>query len=62
VFSFNIQGHPFKDFDVWVKAGGARRAYVESVPVEVTNGRLKITFTSNLENPQICGLEILPAP
>ncbi len=23
VFSFNVQGHEFKDFDVWVKAGGA---------------------------------------
>ncbi len=22
VFSFNVQGHEFKDFDVWVKAGG----------------------------------------
>ena len=26
VFSFNIQGHEFKDFDVWVKAGGLRTA------------------------------------
>ena len=23
VFSFNVQGHEFKDFDVWKKAGGA---------------------------------------
>ena len=36
VFSFNVQGHEFKDFDVFVKAGGANRAYVETVPVEVT--------------------------
>lgn len=61
VFSFNVQGHEFKDFDVWVKAGGPFKAYVESVPVEITDGNLKITFTSNIENPQINGIEIIPA-
>ncbi len=61
VFSFNVAGHEFKDFDLWVKAGGALRAYIETVPVEITNGKLEITFTSNIENPQINGIEILPA-
>lgn len=60
VFSFNVQGKEFKDFDVWVKAGGALKAYVETVPVEVTDGKLKITFTPNVENPQICAIEIIP--
>ena len=60
VFSFNVQGHEFKDFDVWVKAGGPNRAYVETVPVEVTDGKFKITFTSNIENPQINAIEIIP--
>jgi enterochelin esterase-like enzyme len=60
VFSFNVQGHEFKDFDVWVKAGGPNRAYVETVPVEVTNGEFKIIFTSNIENPQINAIEIIP--
>ncbi len=59
-FSFNVQGHEFKDFDVWTKAGGANRAYVETVPVEVTDGTFKITFTSRIENPQINAIEILP--
>jgi hypothetical protein len=59
VFSFNVQGHEFKDFDVWVKAGGPNRAYVETVPVEVTDGKFKITFTSNVENPQINALELI---
>jgi hypothetical protein len=62
VFSFKVQGREFKDFDVWTKAGGSRRAYVETVPVDVTNERLRITFTAKIENPQICGIEILPAP
>ncbi len=60
VFSFNVEGHEFKDFDVWAKAGGALRAYVESVPVEVTDGKLDITFTPKEENPEINGIEIIP--
>jgi hypothetical protein len=62
VFSFNVQGHEFKDFDVFVKAGGPNRAYIETVPVEVTNGKFTIVFTSNIENPQINAIEILPQP
>ena len=60
VFSFNVQGREFKDFDVWVKAGGFLKAYVETVPVEVTDGKIKMTFTPKVENPQICAIEIIP--
>lgn len=60
VFSFNVQGHEFKDFDVWVKAGGPLKAYVESVPIEVTDGMVKITFTPKVENPQINAIELIP--
>ena len=60
VFSFNVQGKEFKDFDIWVKAGGPNRAYVETVPVEVTNGELRITFTHQIENPEINAIEIIP--
>ncbi len=60
IFSFKVQGKEFKDFDPWVKAGGFCRAYVETVPVEVTDGKIKITFTPKVENPQICAIEILP--
>jgi len=62
VFSFNVQGHEFKDFDVWVKAGGALKAYVETVPIEVADGKVKVTFTPKVENPQICAIEIMPQP
>lgn len=62
VFSFNVEGQEFKDFDLWVKAGGAQRAYIETVNVEVTDGKLDITFTPQEENPEINGIEILPAP
>jgi enterochelin esterase-like enzyme len=60
VFSFNVQGKEFKDFDLWVKAGGHGRAYIESVPVDITNGELKITFTHQIENPEINAIEIIP--
>lgn len=62
VFSFNVQGQDFKDFDVFDKAGGPLRAYVVTVPVDVANGKLDIAFTSNIENPEINGIEIIPNP
>jgi hypothetical protein len=60
VFSFKVQGQEFKDFDVWKKAGGMQKAYVEKVPVEIKDGKLTITFTPNVQNPQINGIEIIP--
>jgi enterochelin esterase-like enzyme len=60
VFSFNVQGKDFKDFDPWVKAGGFLKAYIETIPVEVTDGKIKVTFTPKVENPQICAIEIIP--
>jgi hypothetical protein len=62
VFSFNVEGHEFKDFDVWVKAGGPRRAYIETVNVDIADGKLDITFKSGIDNPEINGIEIHPAP
>ncbi len=62
VFSFNVMGYEFKDFDVWVKSGGFNRAYIETVPVEVTDGEFHITFTPKIENPAIKAIEIIPAP
>ena len=60
VFSYTVQGHEFKDFDIWAKAGGPRRAYIETVPVEVTNGEFRIVFTRQVENPTINAIEIVP--
>jgi endoglucanase len=62
IFSFSVEGKEFKDFDVFVKAGGGERAYVEAVPVEIKDGRLDITFTPKVENPQINAIEILAQP
>jgi len=62
VFTVKVQGHEIKDLDVFAKAGGALRAYVESVPVEVTDGKVQITFTENVQSAEINGIEILPQP
>ena len=61
VFSYNVEGKEFKDFDVYAKTGGSQRAYVETVNVDITDGKLDITFTPNIENPEINGIEIIPA-
>ncbi|HYG23181.1 MAG TPA: alpha-L-arabinofuranosidase C-terminal domain-containing protein [Verrucomicrobiae bacterium] len=60
IFSFNVQGKEFKNFDVMAVAGAHSKAYVETVPVEVTDGKITITFTPQVENPQICAIEIIP--
>lgn len=60
VFSYNVMGREFKDFDIWAKAGGPNRAYIETVPVEVTDGEFRIVFTAQVENPAIKAIEILP--
>lgn len=60
VFTFTVQGKEFKDFDIWEKAGGPKKAYIESIPVELTDGELKITFTRKTENPAIKAIEIVP--
>ena len=62
VFSFTVQGHEFKNFDVFAKAGGSNRAYIETVPVEVTDGKFTIVFTTNVENPEINAVELVPQP
>lgn len=61
VFSFNVEGQEFKGFDVFKKAGGSLRAYVETVTVDIADGKLDIKFTSEIENPEINGIEIIPA-
>ncbi len=60
VYSFVVQGQkPEKDFDIFKEAGGMYKAIQrEYKGVEVTNGKLRIEFTPNIENPAINGIEI----
>lgn len=49
-----------KDFGPWKMSGAAFKAYVDTVAVNVTQGAITITFTPQVENPQINAIEILP--
>ena len=49
-----------KDFSPWKAAGAQFKAYVETVPVDVTQGEIAVTFTAQVENPQINALEVVP--
>jgi hypothetical protein len=61
VFSFKVQDKEVRDFDVYAESGGFQRAIVKTFDVAVTNGKLTIVFIPNIENPEINGIEILPA-
>ncbi|MEP2307680.1 malectin, partial [Rhodopirellula bahusiensis] len=60
VFSFRVNGIEFNDFDIWQKAGGSNRVYVESVPVEINSGILWVTFSTVVDFPTIKAIEIIP--
>jgi hypothetical protein len=57
VFSYNVQGHEVKDFDIVAKVG-SNTADVETFDVQVTDGKLSVTFSPNVENPEINAIEI----
>jgi hypothetical protein len=62
VFSFNVQGKDFKDFDVWKAAGGPFKPVVITTDATVADGQLLIKFITQIENPQINGIELIPLP
>jgi enterochelin esterase-like enzyme len=60
VFSVSVPGQPvLKDLDLFKTVGFLKPLVKEYKGVSVDNGRLVIGFTPNIENPQICGIEIL---
>jgi endoglucanase len=60
VFSLKIEDKELKDLDVLARSGAPRTAWVETLPVAVTDGKLDITFTPGVQNPEINGIEIIP--
>jgi hypothetical protein len=60
VFSVSVPGQPvLKDLDLFKTVGFLKPLAKEYKGVSVENGRLVIGFTPNIENPQICGIEVL---
>ena len=61
-FNVAINGSPvLTSFDIYGTAGMARKALVLDFPATATaSGNISIQFTPVIDNPLICGLEILP--
>ena len=60
VFSVSMAGQEvLKDLDLFKTVGFLKPLVKEYKGVSVENGQLVIGFTPNIENPQICGIEIL---
>jgi enterochelin esterase-like enzyme len=60
VFSVSVPGQEvLKDLDLYKTVGPLKPLVKEYKGVSVNNGQLAIGFTPNIENPQICGIEIL---
>jgi hypothetical protein len=49
-----------KEFSPWKASGDHFKAYVDTVPVNVSQGAITVTFTPEVENPQINAIEIVP--
>jgi hypothetical protein len=49
-----------KDFSPWKASGAQYKAYIDTVPINVTAEQISITFTAQVENPQINAIEIIP--
>jgi hypothetical protein len=63
LFHVDVNGsRVLSNFDLFVAAGGANRALVQSFPVNVTNGNLTILFTSVKSNAFINAIELIPDP
>jgi hypothetical protein len=60
VFSVSVPGQEvLKDLDLFKTVGPLKPLVKEYKGVVVENGQLVVGFTPNIENPQICGIEIL---
>jgi len=61
VFSITINEKTvLEDFDPYKEAGGFQKPVVKTIKsLTVTNGELVIGFISNIQNPEINGIEIL---
>jgi len=61
VFSITINEKTvLENFDPYKEAGGFQKPVVKTIKtLTITNGELVIGFTSNIQNPEINGIEIL---
>ncbi len=60
VFSVNTEGSLLTNLDVYSESGGKNIALVKTHRVNITDGAVDITFTRNIENPEINAIEVIP--
>ncbi len=63
-FNVNLEGtRRLTEYDIFAKAGGARRLVKETLEVNVTDGTLNIAFLKgSASNPAISAIEVVPLP
>lgn len=61
VFSVIVEGVLIPSIDVFAEAGGLFNPLVKTVDVTVSDAKLDIQFVAQVDNPQIKGIEVLPA-
>jgi len=64
IFNVNVENGQgvLNNFDVYATAGGGNIALIQTFNnINVTDGQLNIVFTPNVDQPEINGIEILPA-
>jgi len=59
LFDAYVQGRRIPDIDIFKETGWRSRALVKKIRVDVANGRLRITFTSNANPALLNAIEIL---
>ncbi|MEO7426917.1 MAG: malectin domain-containing carbohydrate-binding protein [Fibrobacteria bacterium] len=61
VFDVSIEDQiAFSNLDVFAQSGGMNTALIKEYDVTVSDDTLSVSLLHKVENPQICGLEILP--
>jgi hypothetical protein len=61
IFSVKVGDQEVKDLDIFKQAGGAQKPIIKTFEnIPVTDGKLTITFESNVQSPEINGIEIIP--
>ena len=63
-FNVNLEGtRRLTEYDIFAKAGGARRLVKETLEVNVTDGTLNLAFLrGSASNPTISAIEVVPLP
>ena len=60
VFGVKVEDKDLGKIDVFKEAGKGNKAFIKSVDVNVTDGKLDVVFTADTQRPEINAIEIIP--